>query len=41
MYKIWLKLFYRNSKKNWLNISINILGLTLGFAGLLFVLLLT
>jgi len=39
MYKIWLKLFYRNSKKNWLNISINILGLTLGFAGLLFVLL--
>lgn len=35
----WFKIFFRNSKKNWLNILINILGLTLGFAGLLIVLL--
>ncbi|TCI91008.1 ABC transporter permease [Tenacibaculum sp. M341] len=39
MLKIWAKIFYRNSKKNWLNIVINVLGLTLGFAGLLIVLL--
>ncbi|NQX81248.1 MAG: ABC transporter permease [Flavobacteriaceae bacterium] len=39
MIKTWLKIFYRNSKKNSLNLIINILGLTLGFAGLMFVLL--
>ena len=39
MLQTWFKIFYRNSKKNWLNIVINIFGLTLGFAGLLIVLL--
>lgn len=39
MLQTWLKIFYRNSKKNWLHILINALGLTLGFAGLLIVLL--
>lgn len=39
MLQTWLKIFFRNSKKNWLNILVNILGLTLGFAGLLIVLL--
>ncbi len=39
MIKTWFKIFFRNSKKNWLNMSINILGLTLGLAGLLIVLL--
>ncbi|WP_299671779.1 ABC transporter permease [uncultured Polaribacter sp.] len=39
MLKTWFKIFYRNSKKNWLNIVVNIAGLTLGFAGLLLVLL--
>ena len=39
MFKIWFKIFFRNSKKNWLNIVVNIFGLTLGFAGLLLVLL--
>ena len=39
MLQTWFKIFYRNSKKNWLNILVNILGLTLGFAGLLIVLL--
>ncbi len=39
MFKTWLKLFYRNNKKNWLNLVVNISGLTLGFAGLLVVLL--
>ena len=39
MIKTWFKIFFRNSKKNWLNMSINILGLTLGFAGLLIVVL--
>ena len=39
MLKTWFKIFYRNSKKNWLNIVINIFGLTVGFAGLLLVLL--
>jgi putative ABC transport system permease protein len=39
MTAIWFKLFYRNSKKNWLNILINISGLTLGLTGLLIVLL--
>ena len=39
MIKVWFKIFYRNQKKNWLNTSINILGLTLGLAGLLIVLL--
>jgi len=39
MKQIWFKIFFRNSKKNWLNMSINMLGLTLGFAGLLIVLL--
>jgi len=39
MKTIWFKIFFRNSKKNWLNIVVNILGLTLGLAGLLIVLL--
>ena len=39
MIKTWFKIFYRNSKKNWLNMLVNILGLTLGFSGLLIVLL--
>lgn len=39
MLQTWLKLFFRNSKKNWLNLVVNISGLTLGFAGLLIVLL--
>jgi len=39
MVKTWFKIFFRNSQKNWLNVSVNILGLTLGIAGLIFVLL--
>ncbi len=39
MLQTWFKIFYRNSKKNWLNIVVNIFGLTVGFAGLLLVLL--
>ena len=39
MFKTWFKIFFRDSKKNWLNIVVNILGLTVGFAGLLLVLL--
>lgn len=39
MIQTWFKIFFRNSKKNWLNILVNILGLTLGFVGLLIVLL--
>jgi putative ABC transport system permease protein len=39
MLKTWLKLFFRNSKKNWLNTTINISGLTLGLVGLIIVLL--
>ena len=39
MIQTWFKIFFRNSKKNWLNLVINILGLTVGFAGLLIVLL--
>ncbi|WP_299157696.1 ABC transporter permease [uncultured Tenacibaculum sp.] len=39
MLQLWFKIFYRNSKKNWLNTFINISGLTLGLAGLLIVLL--
>ncbi|WP_298518551.1 ABC transporter permease [uncultured Kordia sp.] len=39
MVKTWLKLFFRNSKKNWLNTTINISGLTLGLVGLIIVLL--
>ena len=39
MFKIWLKIFFRNQQKNWLNTLINISGLTLGLAGLLIVLL--
>ncbi|WP_298424569.1 ABC transporter permease [uncultured Kordia sp.] len=39
MLQTWIKLFFRNSKKNWLNLAVNISGLTLGFAGLLIVLL--
>ena len=39
MIQTWFKIFFRNSKKNWLNMSVNMLGLTLGFAGLLIVLL--
>ncbi|QNM86572.1 ABC transporter permease [Polaribacter pectinis] len=39
MLQIWFKIFFRNSKKNWLNTLINISGLTLGLAGLLIILL--
>lgn len=39
MLKVWFKIFYRNQKKNALNTGVNILGLTLGLAGLLIVLL--
>ena len=39
MIQTWFKIFFRNSKKNWLNMVVNMLGLTLGFAGLLIVLL--
>jgi len=39
MLQIWFKIFFRNSKKNWLNLLINILGLTLGLVGLIIVLL--
>ena len=39
MLQTWIKIFFRNSKKNWLNLIVNISGLTLGFAGLLIVLL--
>ena len=39
MIQTWFKIFFRNSKKNWLNLIINIVGLTVGFAGLLIVLL--
>lgn len=39
MIHTWFKIFFRNSQKNWLNMSVNMLGLTLGFAGLLIVLL--
>jgi len=39
MLQTWLKLFFRNSKKNWLNTTINISGLTLGLVGLIIVLL--
>ncbi|AUC83992.1 antibiotic ABC transporter permease [Polaribacter sp. ALD11] len=39
MLKNWFKIFYRNSKKNWIHIVVNIFGLTVGFAGLLLVLL--
>ncbi|MEM6720009.1 MAG: ABC transporter permease [Bacteroidota bacterium] len=39
MLQTWVKIFFRNSKKNWLNVLVNISGLTLGFAGLLIVLL--
>ncbi|WP_420553362.1 ABC transporter permease [Tenacibaculum aiptasiae] len=38
MFQIWLKIFYRNSKKNWLNVLVNILGLALGFTTALIVL---
>jgi putative ABC transport system permease protein len=39
MIKTWFKIFFRNSQKNWLNVAVNILGLTLGIAGLILVLL--
>ncbi|OSY89250.1 hypothetical protein WH52_00970 [Tenacibaculum holothuriorum] len=39
MLQVWFKLFFRNSKKNWLNTLINIGGLTLGLVGLTIVLL--
>tara|TARA_R110002050_G_scaffold20348_1_gene57620 strand:+ start:7563 stop:9968 length:2406 start_codon:yes stop_codon:yes gene_type:complete len=39
MVKVWFKIFFRNSMKNWLNLLVNIFGLTLGLAGLIFVLL--
>ena len=39
MWQIWFKLFFRNSKKNWLNTLINVSGLTLGLIGLILVLL--
>ena len=39
MIQTWFKIFFRNSKKNWLNMLVNMLGLIIGFAGLLIVLL--
>ncbi len=39
MLQTWFKIFFRNQQKNWLNILINVSGLTLGLAGLLIVLL--
>ncbi|WP_460219609.1 ABC transporter permease [Psychroserpens sp. MEBiC05023] len=39
MWQIWFKLFFRNSKKNWLHTFINICGLTSGLIGLILVLL--
>ncbi|WP_064968192.1 ABC transporter permease [Tenacibaculum ovolyticum] len=39
MLQTWFKIFFRNSLKNWLNLVVNILCLTMGFAGLLLVLL--
>lgn len=39
MLQVWFKLFFRNSKKNWLNTLINIGGLALGLTGLIIVLL--
>ena len=39
MVKTWFKIFFRNSQKNWLNVSVNVLGLTLGITGLVLVLL--
>ncbi|WP_299671777.1 ABC transporter permease [uncultured Polaribacter sp.] len=39
MLKTWFKIFFRNSKKNWLNIIINVSGLSLGLVGLILVLL--
>lgn len=39
MLQTWFKIFFKNQQKNWLNILINVLGLTLGLAGLLIVLL--
>lgn len=39
MLKIWFKVFFRNGQNNWLNITINIIGLTVYFAQLLLVLL--
>ncbi|WP_196893217.1 ABC transporter permease [Aureivirga marina] len=37
MLKIWFKIFYRNSRKNWLHTIINLLGLTLGLVGFILV----
>ena len=39
MVKIWFKIFFRNSQKNWLNILVNISGLALGLMGFIIVLL--
>jgi putative ABC transport system permease protein len=39
MLKIWFKILFRNSQKNWLNLAVNISGLSLGLAGLIIVLL--
>ncbi|SEE52410.1 putative ABC transport system permease protein [Tenacibaculum sp. MAR_2010_89] len=39
MLQTWFKIFFRNQQKNWLNILINVSGLTLGLAGLLIILL--
>mgnify|MGYP000296240259 CR=1 FL=1 len=39
MIQTWFKLFFRNSKKNWISTFINISGLTLGLTGLIIVLL--
>lgn len=37
MINTWFKLFFRNSKKNWLNLTVNVLGLALGLAVLILV----
>ncbi|OSY89249.1 hypothetical protein WH52_00965 [Tenacibaculum holothuriorum] len=39
MLQVWFKIFFRNSRKNWLNTLVNISGLTLGLSGLLIILL--
>ncbi|WP_254884145.1 ABC transporter permease [Aquimarina sp. TRL1] len=39
MIRLWCKLFYRQSKKHWLHLIINNLGLTLGITSLIMVLL--
>jgi len=39
MAKLWFKLFFRTQKRNWVNLLVNVLGLTLGLSGLIITLL--